>query len=375
MVLWSLAALVTAIVCAALLVTALRGAKADQAKAAQGEDPATTAFYRTQLAGIETDLVNERLSVAEATAAKAELAREYLRQAAEHGKVGAESRYARYAVVLVLPVIVVASFGVYAAIGRADLPALPLAHRTAEAGAPIAAPSQMSLAEAVVQVEARLAETPGDIRGWQALGPIYMQMGRYDEAANAYRRVLDLEPPTADRETDLAEAMIMAGDGLADEGAMTLLRSAAEREPDHVRSRFYLAGELTRVGDYEEAIPLWRAILDLATGQEAWIPTATAGLQAAETGLAGASAAAPAPSAEADEQAAMIRAMVDGLADRLYSDGGGAEEWVQLVRSRLVLDGRDQAQQDLELGLAALMGDERAQLAAFGTENGLEVTE
>lgn len=330
--------------------------------ASAGDDVATRAFFRSQLEGIEEDVKVGRISHAEADAARAELAREVLRFE-KQAKSGGATAAGKAPVLLALPLVAVVSLGTYLAVGRADLPAQPFANRTVVADA-----DGLSLEDAIAQIEARLVETPNDTRGWQALGPVYMQMGRFTEAANAFRRILELEPPQADTETDLAEALIMVNDGNATDEVLDLLRSAADRDPLHVRSRFYLAGELTRAGAYDEAIELWQYLLDIAVGEEPWIATARAGLAAAQAGGTNETLAEPVPDATQD---VMIRGMVEGLAARLYDTGGGAAEWMQLVRSRMVLDGPDAAREDYERGMAALSGDDQIALSDFATELGL----
>lgn len=74
---------------------------------------------------------------------------------------------------------------------------------------------------------------------------------------------------------------------VAREAILALLNSARTSGPLHIRSRFYLAGELTRSGQYVEAVALWEGLLAIATGQEAWVVTAQSGLEAAQTGLRG----------------------------------------------------------------------------------------
>jgi cytochrome c-type biogenesis protein CcmH len=239
--LWLFAVLLTLAVLAALFLAMRR-----PTLVAQGDAPAR-AFFRSQLAGIDEDLRIGRISENEAGAARAELAREVLRFEREAKDAPGQSGINR-PVLFALPLIAVVAFGVYFAIGRADLPAQPLDGRVLTAQG-----SQLSLEEAVAQVEARLVDTPNDVRGWQALGPVYMQQERYTEAANAFRRILDLQPPDADTETDLAEALILANGGTVDEEAFRVLRAAAGRDPMHVRSRFYLAGELTRGGATDAA--------------------------------------------------------------------------------------------------------------------------
>src|SRR5690606_17130590 len=123
----------------------------------------------------------------------------------------------------------------YAALGQPELPAQPLASRAAP-------PSEGEFEVAVARIEARLRSTPDDLRGWSVIAPVYMQLGRFADAERAYRRVLELGGPTADAQTDLGEAVMMAGGGEVSQEALDLFRSAAALDPEHTRSRFYLAG-------------------------------------------------------------------------------------------------------------------------------------
>ena len=46
------------------------------------------------------------------------------------------------------------------------------------------------------------------------VGPVYMRLGRYDDAVKARRNALRLLGPTAGREADLGEALTGAADGV-----------------------------------------------------------------------------------------------------------------------------------------------------------------
>lgn len=319
MLFWLLAIAITAIACAALYYAAAgRGVNAPPT----GPEPAVEAHYRRLLSEIGTDVSEGRMPATEGEAARRELAREYVRQQAE--RPGAGRDYSRILLPASLAAVVVIAFATYAVLGRPGLPSQPLASR------PEALAQTMNLEDAIARVERRLASNPDDLRGWTVIAPAYVELGRYGDAERAYRRILTLAPPTADAETDLAEMLLAQSKGGSEE-AMVLLRSAAARDAKHVRSRFYLAGEATRVGDFDEARQQWQAVLALAQGEEAWVPIAKQGLAVAEAGLEG----------PAEDPA--IRTMVEGLSARLLSEGGSIEEWTQLVRSRLVLGERDAA--------------------------------
>lgn len=363
MLFWFIATAVTAIACAALYYASL--GRRVNASADIGADDAVTGHHRQQLAEIEADLRIGRLSETEAVAAKAELAREVLRLQKEKRAAATSSVDGRVLPLAVLGVAALA-FGTYSVLGNPDLPSQPLASR------PEIAAQNMNLDDAITRIEARLAQAPDDLRGWSVIAPVYLQQGRYADAIKAYRRVNELGEPTPDTRTDLAEALMMANDGAADDEALGLLQQAADADASHVRSRFYLAGEAMRRGEYDEAVERWKALLDLATPEDNWRSAAEQGLAAAEQGISATAVA----EADPDMQRELIQGMVGSLADRLGTDGGTIEEWTQLVRSYVVLGDTQKAQEAYDAArLAYPTLFDRADLDSFAASAGLELKE
>jgi len=352
MVFWTLAIALTAIACATLYYASGR----QPVNAASTGSDAVEGHFRLQLREIESDVSAGRLGAAEALAAKGELAREVLRLEAEGGgKAAAAAGRSEGRVVLAMLGVAVLAFGVYSQLGRPDLPALPLAQR------PPPAFAEMTLQQAVTSIETRLRETPEDLRGWLAIGPAYMQLGRFADAVTAFRRVNTLAPPTAESETNLAEAIMMTQGGSLAGEPLALLQSAVLRDPGHIRARFYLAGEATAAGRHDAAIAIWDGLLAGSRGDEAWLAAARQGRQAALDGRDGVVPAAP-----------DIRAMVDGLAARLESQGGSVSEWTRLVRSQLVLGETEAAQASYRAARAAHPdAGERQELDILAADNGL----
>ena len=138
----------------------------------------------------------------------------------------------------------------------------------------------------------------------------------------------DPAPPAASNSASARSVSNCAVGGAGSDEAMGLLRTAAEMDPSHIQSRLYLGAELTRTGQYDDAARFWRAAIDLAQGDEPWLPAARQGLAVAENDGVDTTAA---------DQAEMIRGMVGSLSTRLYAEGGTVEEWSQLVRSYIVL--------------------------------------
>lgn len=332
MIFWSIAIAVTAIACAALFYAA--AGRAVNAGGPESGDP--NSHFKVLLNGIDADVASGKLEPAQALAARAELAREVLR--ARGAQRNAAGELSRVQLLSGLGAIAVISLGLYALLGHPELPARPLADR------PEVAAQNIDLEAAVAQIEARLTADPDDVRGWTVIAPAYVQLGRFSDAARAYRRVIELSGPTAELQTDLAEALLLdAGDAGSPE-AMSLLARAADADPDHIRSRLYLAAELMRTGVYPEAAQRWEEAIALSGGDEPWLPAARQGLAVAQNGGIDTSA---------DDQREMIAGMVTTLAARLASDGGTVEEWTQLVRSYLVLGDTAAAQDAYDRAVAA----------------------
>lgn len=335
MLFWFIAIAITAIACAALFYAA--GPRAVNVDGVELDD--ANSHFRLVLAGIDADLAAGKLGEAEATAAKGELAREILRLKNDAGRsIGKGPALGRTALVAGLALVALLPLGLYAMLGSPNLPSQPLAGRTDVAA------QQLDLESAVLRIEAQLTANPDDLRGWTVIAPAYLEMGRFADAARAYRRIIELGGATPDLQTSLAEALMLGGDGSGSPEAMALLQEAAAADPAHVLSRLYIAAELTRAEDYPAAVDAWQAVLALSTGGEPWLPAAQQGLAVAQNG-----GVAPASAQEAE----MIGQMVTGLATRLSTEGGTIEEWTQLVRAYLVLGDTAAAQAGYDAAVAA----------------------
>jgi cytochrome c-type biogenesis protein CcmH len=375
MTIWLLALVLTAIACATLYYAgAGRTVNAGPSVA-----DATTAHFRAQLAAIDADVAGGRMGASEAEAARGELARELIKLKGETAGAGRLSG-SRLFVWVPIALVAVLALGTYKFLGSPNLPAEPLADRAAETGA------GMDLPTAIKAIEARLAKDPNDLRGWTVIAPAYMQMGRYADAVTALRKVNTLTTPTADSLTDLGEALMMQNGGSVAGEPISLFRQAAALDPRHVRSRYYVAGEETRTGDYQDAVRDWNALLKLGKGDEPWAVTARNGLAYAEaelnppsasaastSGPATAPSIAPPPAeAPAMPDQSQIDAMVDGLDARLKAQGGSIAEWTQLVRSRMVQGRMADAQAAFDAARRAYPDPKvRTELDVLAADNGL----
>ena len=78
-----------------------------------------------------------------------------------------------------------------------------------------APPDQQDIAALIARVETHLAAHPEDGRGWELLGPVYLRLGRVEEAETAFANALRILGATSEREANLGEATVRANDGAA----------------------------------------------------------------------------------------------------------------------------------------------------------------
>ena len=121
---------------------------------------------------------------------------------------------------------------------------------------------RQTIEQMVAQVEAHLAKNPDEGRGWEVVAPIYLRMGRFEDAVKARRRVLELNGPSADRHAGLGEALTAAANGVVTAEALAAFKAAVALDADHVMARFFLGLAAEQDGRANDAIAIWRALLD-----------------------------------------------------------------------------------------------------------------
>ena len=249
----------------------------------------------------------------------------------------------------------------------------------------------------IERLSKRLRVNPDDAEGWRMLGWSYASQGRYNESATAYDEAIKRQPENSELYATLGEILVRAGNGAVTDKAAKAFEATLTRDKLNPRARYFLGLKKAQAGDRKQAIADWIAMLKDASPGDPWVPdlrqhvealaaemnldvsadlaqvasaTAPATSQPAATpqprsgtsapGIldelqkgGGATSSAPAGStvgaaqvtaAETPEdQYAMIRGMVDGLAARLESEPRDAQGWARLIRSRVVLGETDKA--------------------------------
>ena len=324
-----------------------------------------SAVYQDQLAEIDRDIASGLIGETEGAAARVEIGRRLLAAAdVEEGTTSSPSLRLRRAVAVVAFVgVPILAGALYLHLGSPGLPDFPLASRTRT---PVAG---QSLDQLVAQVQTHLEKNPTDGRGWGVLAPVLGRLGRFDDAAQAFRNAIRYDGDNAARRAGLGEALAGAANGVVTAEAKAEFERAVALDADEAKARYFLGVAAEQDGRPKEAAALWQDLLSKAPPDAPWRPVL-------ETALARVGAAVPAapdsastklPALSNDtiasvqgmnesDRGTMIRGMVDRLAARLKQNGDDVEGWLRLARAYMVLkepDNARTARDDARRALAA----------------------
>lgn len=360
MTLWLAFALMTAAAIFAVLWPLGR-----RTAAAGGSD---IAVYRDQLEEITRDRATGLIGEAEAEAAKVEVSRRLIAAAdvADADKPASASSplWRRRATALAgLVLLPVGAIVIYLTLGSPQLPGAPLAERRAAA----VQPQDRSIQELIGRVEAHLEQNPNDARGYEVIAPVYLRLGRFDDAVNARRKLLALSGETASRQADLGEALSAASNGVITVEAKAAFERALVLDANDLKAKFFVGVAAEQDGDKGKAAALWTGMLKDAPADAPWAPVVRESLARigvsppaappiAGTAAPSAADVAAANSMSEQDRGDMIRGMVARLADKLKEDGSDLEGWQRLLRAYMVMGDRDKA--------TAAAGDARKALAS-----------
>jgi len=325
---------------------------------------ADLAVYRDQLAEISRDTKSGWLPPDLADAARVEVARRMLAADSAPAEDTAPAdtapagRRRRIAAVVALVLVPVAAVTTYGLLGSPDIPGAPLAERLA------APPERGDVAILVRRVEEHLAKNPNDGQGYELLAPVYMRLGRPEDAVRAYAMAIRLLGPSAERQSALGEALTVGANGIVTADAVEAFKAAAALDPTEPRASYFLGLAAEQDGRPQEAARIWTAMAEQAPPNAPYLPMLRAAL--ARVGAAAPASKAPAPPfappalapaapgpsaadvaaasqmSDADRNA-MVRGMVDRLEARLKDQPDDLDGWLRLARAFGVLKETEKA--------------------------------
>ena len=401
MTFWLLAFLIIAGVAAVMVLALMRTHRGEMDGAASDVQ-----VYRDQLKEVARDEARGVLAEMEAEAVRLEVSRRLLdadRRAQARDEYAPGNR--RLAAGIIVATLLAGGIGIYLTQGAPGTPDLPMKARLAAlemaardrpsqdeaetAAAPgLPAPETVpeDFLELMERLRAAVLERPSDIQGLTLLARNEARLGNFAAARRAQKKLLAAKGVgiTADDLAAMIEMMVFSAGGYVSPEAEEHVRRLLARDPGNRAGRYFLGLLQVQVGRPDLAFPIWRNLLETGMADEPWMPVLRAGIASVAAG-AGVTYEPPAvrrPTAaeieaaddmDAEDRDAMIRGMVEGLAVRLAREGGGPEEWAQLVHSLTVL-GDEQRARKIFAEAQEVFGDDEAAMAIIrdaGARSGL----
>lgn len=273
-----------------------------------------------------------------------EIARRLIAHDREHKKAGKRSGTKLGWALAILAVVFIpfGAFGIYAFQGAYGLIEIQA--------------DDALLKENIRQVEARLAATPTDWRGWGVIAPVYRSRGQFDKASEALANAIKYKTDISDDErarwqADRVELMYMKGQGSFPQDVAPWLADALKADPNNAKALYFDALYAEQYYAAEDAIAKWEQIVEFGreNGQ-------TGMMQEAERRIARLEMVENQGSVAPDQNSA-IMGMVSQLETRLSEDGGSADEWMRLVNAFGVLKNRSKFAEAVKNARVALDGE------------------
>jgi cytochrome c-type biogenesis protein CcmH len=352
--------------------------------------------YRNQLAEIEQEIERGLLTEAQADAARAEVHRRML--AAEDAELKipvkparADNRHARLvAIVAIAVVLPLATAILYGILGSPHLPGKPYAWRLKN-------DPEFVIAATAEQLAQLLQNSPS-ASGYKRLAEMYFNARNYEQAAAADRRAIELGATDAVTWSELGEAVVMTNGGAVVPEALMAFTNSLGIDSHGERSRFYIGLAESQIGNLKQAVAIWRDLEKDSASDAPWLPmlrehitafskeggfdpasvppsppsarTMNVAITAMTNAMhlqAGVSApvAAPsngAPPSTGDDRDAMIRAMVQRLADRMEKTPDDVAGWQRLAHAYNVLGEQDKARAAIDHAVGLKPADVGVQL-------------
>lgn len=226
------------------------------------------AVYRDQLAEIDKDLERRLLSPAQAAAARTEIQRRMLAAADAADAVASlaqgDNSRRHWLMALVLAAALPLGAGVmYARLGAPALPAKPYAARQQD--------PEIMMAAAMDRLVQQLDHKP-DAEGYRHLATLGFMLRRYDQAADAYRKLIALQGADAALWSKLGEALVLANEGQVVPEAREAFAETLRRDPQEARARFYTGLAAAQDAAPDRALALWRELERESPADSPWLP-------------------------------------------------------------------------------------------------------
>lgn len=303
-------------------------------------------LYEARLLEIEKDLELGRLDEVSAQAAKTEEARKLIKSSeTDHGNTGSNSNKTLILLAAIsLPII---SIPFYYTMGSPQFS--PVVKEEEQVSK-----QQPSMQDLLKVAETQLKKNPDDTKGWKAVAPVFVRLGRYDDAVKAYQNVLRVEGRKSEFLLKLADVYIEKDQGQIGKSAKALIEETLSLDKENPIAKFYTGIIALQKDETDETMRIWQGMLDNANGDEDWVPVVKGRIAELKTLMKTSPLPAldedtltSAEEMEPDQRNAMISQMVSNLAQKLENAPDNKQGWERLIRSYIILGRTDDAQSAL----------------------------
>ncbi|MBL8484689.1 MAG: c-type cytochrome biogenesis protein CcmI [Rhodocyclaceae bacterium] len=224
--------------------------------AANVQAQASLHLLRKQYADLEADHAAGRISDAEFESVRAELQARVLEDTAVAEQPAAVAGPARGALALVVIGVPAAALALYGMLGSPDgLDPAKIAARSE----PRITPEQVE--QMVEKLATRLQQEPDNVEGWTMLGRSYAVMGRYDDAAKVYAKLVAKDPKNAKLLVDYADVAGAAAGGTLLGEPEALIARALALDPKLPKALALAGSAAFERKNFKRAVELWAQLL------------------------------------------------------------------------------------------------------------------
>jgi cytochrome c-type biogenesis protein CcmH len=337
--------------------------------------------YRDQLAEVEREVARGVLSSEDAARAKTEISRRILAaDTSRTSQMQAGAAPSKLLMAVIALALIGGSLFMYASLGAPGYGNLALKDRIAFAknlretrpsqAEAIAGVPEASVGPALspeyetllTRLRETVAKRPDDIQGQTLLAQNEARVGNFSAAADAQSAVVRLKGADATTEevVNYGELLIMAAGGYVSPEAEAVMRAVLTRDAENGTASYYWGLMLIQTGRPDQGFRIWDGLLRRGPPDAPWIepilgqiePVADlAGVDYVIPDIGAGTLSGPskddidaAQDMSPAERMEMIGSMVEGLSDRLATQGGPVEDWARLISSLGVLGQTDRAQ-------------------------------
>jgi len=126
---------------------------------------------------------------------------------------------------------------------------------------------QMSLADAVIKLEQKLAENPDNPDGWFMLARTYMATQQYQQSADAYKKLIDLVGEEPQLLLNYADALAMSEGGQLTGKAWPIVEKVKAMAPDNATVLWMSGTAESQQGNFKQALTYWYKLRPMLEGE------------------------------------------------------------------------------------------------------------